>query len=69
MTLTKAEITKRIQDNLSCSKQKSVELFETIIELIASSLENDEDVLFSGFGKFCVRQKDERRGRNPATDK
>lgn len=69
MTLTKAEITKRIQDTLGFSKQRSVELLETIIELITGTLENDEDVLFSGFGKLCVHQKNERRGRNPATDK
>ncbi len=68
MSLTKAEITKRIQDDLDCSKQKAVGLLETIIELITSTLENDEDVLVSGFGKLCVREKNERRGRNPETD-
>jgi integration host factor subunit alpha len=32
-----------------------------------STLEKGEDVLISGFGKFCVKQKKQRRGRNPAT--
>jgi integration host factor subunit alpha len=35
--------------------------------LIAKTLESGEDVLISGFGKFCVKQKRARKGRNPAT--
>jgi integration host factor subunit alpha len=42
-------------------------LIETLIELIKSNLASGEDVLVSGFGKFCVKKKGERRGRNPAT--
>ncbi len=38
-----------------------------MIEIIKRSLEKGEDVLISGFGKFCVKNKKERRGRNPAT--
>jgi integration host factor subunit alpha len=40
---------------------------ESLIEIIKRSLESGDDVLFSGFGKFCVRAKKERRGRNPKT--
>ena len=40
---------------------------KTFIEIIKSTLETGEDVLISGFGKFCVREKNERKGRNPAT--
>jgi integration host factor subunit alpha len=40
---------------------------ETLLEIIKSTLESGEDVLISKFGKFCVKQKDERKGRNPAT--
>ena len=43
-----------------------MELTETLIEIVKSSLESGEDVLVSGFGKFCVKCKDERKGRNPA---
>ncbi len=46
---------------------QSVELVETVIELIKSTLSSGEDVMISGFGKFCVKEKRERRGRNPAT--
>ena len=56
---------------LQFSKDKidtnAIELVETLLELIKKSLENGEDVLISGFGKFSVRKKKERRGRNPAT--
>jgi integration host factor subunit alpha len=38
-----------------------------LLELVEKTLESGEDVLVSGFGKFCVRQKKERKGRNPAT--
>jgi integration host factor subunit alpha len=42
-------------------------MVETLLELIKSTLESGEDLLVSGFGKFCVQSKNERRGRNPAT--
>jgi integration host factor subunit alpha len=42
-------------------------LIENLLEIIKKTLEKDEDVLISGFGKFCVKQKRERKGRNPAT--
>jgi integration host factor subunit alpha len=40
---------------------------ETVLQLIKNDLENGNDVLLSGFGKFYVRDKSERRGRNPQT--
>lgn len=42
-------------------------MLETLLELIKGTLEKGEDVLISGFGKFCVKAKNQRRGRNPAT--
>ncbi len=49
------------------NRQQATETIETFLELIKKSLASGEDVLVSGFGKFCVKQKKERRGRNPAT--
>jgi integration host factor subunit alpha len=49
------------------TRKKSIETVETVLELIKRSLESGEDVLISGFGKFCVKEKTERKGRNPAT--
>jgi integration host factor subunit alpha len=66
-TLTKADIISAIQTENGYSLQKSAETVETILETIKSTLESGEDVLVSGFGKFCVKDKRERRGRNPAT--
>ena len=67
MALTKKDIVDHIQDGLGFQRNKSIEITEAILEIIKSSLESGEDVLVSGFGKFCVREKAVRRGRNPAT--
>ena len=51
------------------TRKKSIETVEILLELIKQTLESGDDVLISGFGKFCVRKKAKRRGRNPATGK
>lgn len=66
MALTKSDIVEKIY-NLGFSKKESVDIVEDLIEIIKKSLQDGEDVLISGFGKFCVKKKTERRGRNPAT--
>jgi integration host factor subunit alpha len=67
MALTKAQLVEMIAEQNSFAKNKSIELVENLIEIIKSALESGEDVLVSGFGKFCVKEKGKRRGRNPAT--
>ena len=67
MTLTKAHIVEALSVQIGYTKTQSVEMVETLLELIKRSLESGEDVLVSGFGKFRVKEKRERRGRNPAT--
>ena len=66
MALTKSDIVSRIHE-LGFTKKKSVDIVETLLEIIKGTLEKSEDVLISGFGKFCVKNKKQRRGRNPAT--
>jgi integration host factor subunit alpha len=66
MALTKNDIITRVHE-LGFTKKKSVEIIEALLEIIKRTLEKNEDVLLSGFGKFCVKQKKQRRGRNPAT--
>jgi len=66
-TLTKAQIIEDIAEVNGFTRIKSVETTEIMLELIKSTLASGEDVLVSGFGKFCVKKKSERRGRNPAT--
>ena len=67
MTLTKVNLADSIYEQLDSSKTKSAQLVESLLEAIKETLENGEDILISGFGKFCVKEKNERRGRNPAT--
>ena len=66
MTLTKNDLVASVNE-LGFTKKKSVEIIETLIEIMKGTLEKGEDVLISGFGKFCVKNKNSRRGRNPAT--
>ena len=67
MSVTKAYLIDSINKRFDLSKNKSTQLVETLMEIIKKTLESEEDVLISGFGKFCVKKKKERRGRNPAT--
>jgi len=69
MTLIKAHIAKALAEQNGYPKNQSFEMIETLLEIIKRTLEAGEDVLVSGFGKFCVKTKHERRGRNPATGK
>jgi integration host factor subunit alpha len=67
MALTKADIIESVHQQLGFPQKKSTELVEQLIEIIKSTLASVEDVLISGFGKFCVNEKKERKGRNPST--
>ena len=67
MALTKADIVEAIRKENGFSKSKSVDVVETVLELIKGTLASGEDVLISRFGKFRVLDKKERRGRNPGT--
>lgn len=67
MTLTKAQIVEKIVDQTGFTKHKAVDTLEQLLEIIKKTLASGEDVLISGFGKFNVKSKKQRRGRNPAT--
>ena len=67
MSLTKERIIDTIFNSTDLSKTKSRQVIESLLEVIKKTLESGEDILISGFGKFCVKEKNERRGRNPAT--
>ena len=66
MALTKSDIVARVHE-LGFTKKKSVDIVESLLEIMKSTLEEGDDILISGFGKFCVKKKNKRRGRNPAT--
>ena len=57
MTLTKAQIVESIQNKIGFPRNKSYEVLETFLEIIKSTLQSDEDVMTSGFSKFCVKKK------------
>jgi len=67
MALTKIQIVDSVSDKIGYTNNHSSEIIETLLEIIKKSLESGEDVLVSGFGKFCVKEKRERKGRNPST--
>lgn len=67
MTLTKSDLIDSIYNSTSLPRNKSAELVDALLEIMKHTLANGEDVLITGFGKFCVKEKKKRRGRNPAT--
>jgi integration host factor subunit alpha len=67
MTLTKAEIAEQVHDNLGRNKKEAGRMVEALFEMIKKSLEEGKDVMISGFGKFSIRLRGERVGRNPLT--
>ena len=67
MALTKIEIVNSIADQIGFTKNHSFEIVEILLEIIKKTLESGDDVMISNFGKFCVKEKGERRGRNPST--
>ncbi|SPJ16168.1 integration host factor (IHF), DNA-binding protein, alpha subunit [Syntrophobacter sp. SbD2] len=67
MTLTKAHIVEALFAQNIFTKPESAQIIDTLFELIKQSLQNGEEVLIRGFGKFSVREKQGRRGRNPQT--
>jgi len=67
MTLTKNDIVEHLRNELGMPRNQTIEIVESLLEIIKSTLHSGEDLLVSGFGKFCVKTKNQRRGRNPAT--
>ena len=67
MALTKENIINSIYNQVGLSKSQSRTVVERLLEIVKGSLESGEDILVSGFGKFVVKEKSARRGRNPQT--
>ncbi|MEQ9329623.1 MAG: integration host factor subunit alpha [Rhodospirillales bacterium] len=66
-TVTRAQLTEAVYQEVGLSRNESSELIETVLEEITRSLEDGETVKISSFGSFSVRQKGQRIGRNPKT--
>ena len=69
VTLNKTHIVDSVAVANGYTRNKSFEIVEILLELIKAALESGEDLMISGFGRFCVKKKAKRRGRNPATGK
>ena len=67
MALTKEKLISRLQMQVGLSKQESRAVVERLLDIVKETLSRGEDLLISGFGKFSVRHKNARRGRNPQT--
>jgi integration host factor subunit alpha len=67
MTLTKASIIETVSAKNGWTAKQSSEYVDLLLEIMKNTLASGEDLLISGFGKFSVKEKHERRGRNPAT--
>lgn len=65
--MTKADIAERIQDATGLTKKESTEALEQVLSIMKSALERGENLKISGFGHFVVKEKKDRKGRNPQT--
>jgi len=67
MSLTKANLIDSVSRKMTFHRSYSTHLVESLLEIIKQTLESGEDILITGFGKFCVKDKKERKGWNPQT--
>ncbi len=67
MSLTKDKLIARVQTQVGLEKQESRQIVERLLGIMKETLAQGDDLLLSGFGKFSVRKKNARRGRNPQT--
>jgi len=65
--MTKADIVERIHQKIGFSKKESAEIVESVFSILKSTLGSGEKIKIAGFGNFVVKQKADRRGRNPQT--
>jgi len=65
--MTKADIVEKLQVGTGMTRIESAEMMEEVFSIIKSTLEQGENLKISGFGSFVVKQKNDRRGRNPQT--
>ena len=65
--MTKADMVEKIYEKIGFSKKESAELVETVFDIIKTTLEQGEKIKIAGFGNFVIKEKADRRGRNPQT--
>ncbi|MDD2540521.1 MAG: integration host factor subunit alpha [Desulfuromonadaceae bacterium] len=65
--MTKIDIVEKISNQLGFTKKAASDYLESVFALMKETLASGEDIKISGFGKFEIKKKKDRRGRNPAT--
>ena len=65
--MTKADIVEKIYEKVGFSKKESAELVELVFDIVKNTLEQGDKIKIAGFGNFVVKEKSDRRGRNPQT--
>ena len=65
--MTKADIVEKIHQKIGFMKKESAEIVESVFSILKNTLESGEKIKIAGFGNFVVKQKADRRGRNPQT--
>lgn len=65
--MTKADIVEKIYEKVGFSKKESAELVELVFDIMKNTLETGDKIKIAGFGNFVVKEKADRRGRNPQT--
>lgn len=65
--MTKSDMVEKIYEKIGFSKKESAELVEMVFDIIKTTLETGEKIKIAGFGNFVVKEKADRRGRNPQT--
>lgn len=67
MTLRKVDLVNAVAKEANLSKKNANAAVDAVVASIKTSLENGEEVTLTGFGKFEVRDRAARKGRNPQT--
>ena len=67
MTLTKAKLVASMDHRVLLTKDESAEAIEHLLAIMKKTLESGDDIMISGFGRFTIKEKKARNGRNPAT--
>jgi len=65
--MTKVDIVEKVTEKIGCTKKEAIAYVESVLDILKSTLESGENIKVSGFGNFVVKQKKDRRGRNPQT--
>ena len=65
--MNKGELIDKLAAKVDLSKSKATDTLNELLAIISGALKKGEDVVLTGFGRFDVRKRKAREGRNPQT--